>query len=688
MEFCDLELCRLVQSFSPAKNDRIQERLISHLKGDGGPLREFPLGTLGQLRQRADCPCCNFMLANIETCDLDQDTLADDAWCHAELRGDNIFRVRMRRLTGLYDCAGLGRRNVVVDDELNPSPAAGRALTLGSVDYGLFRNWIGLCDELHTTICRETVGDAQHRANVPHCLRVIDVAEHRLADIAWDDQYVALSYVWGTAKQLKLQSNKVSQFYSSGYLLEVQDSIPRTIRDAMSLTHGLGLRYLWVDALCLVQDAGDDVMKGVMIMDLIYERAYVTILAAEGNSAEAGLPGVGLTPRLVQQNVVPLKPGLSIMCVESLDRHLNRSYWASRGWTFQEQYLSRRTIAFVGGLTFFRCRQRVWSEETWTDRDPELSPEQDTDMNYITIAQREMDQTSDFGATFEYLFASIARFQTRALSKEGDALIAMAGISQRVAALVNTSMVMGLPACIFPIALCFNSNDPPYQRRHEFPSWSWAGWKGRQLWLVTDQLEIFEGPDDWKNACRQTVAVIQNYNCQNGGSLPRTLWKTDFTHLHSIWPAVQIPLQGLSAFVTKYDPFEAYTIPNSAAHLLYITSVVVYASFGQQIKSYLFNVEDPDGQMCGYIIPDVEFSNRSKDRLKFLVIALAYKKHDFWNSIDPERPIDPPQAVWALLIARRDGSKIYERQGVALLYQSYVEKCMLYGPCWETVILG
>ena len=109
--------------------------------------------------------------------------------------------------------------------------------------------------------------------------------------------------------------------------------MPNTLRDAMTLTAGLGLRYLWFDSLCLVQDDPADFMRGIMNMDLVYEYSYVSVIAAHGDGAESGLPGVGQTPRQGRQDTELLKPGMEIMRVHSLDEHLNKSVWASRGWT-------------------------------------------------------------------------------------------------------------------------------------------------------------------------------------------------------------------------------------------------------------------------------------------------------------------------------------------------------------------
>jgi hypothetical protein len=109
-------------------------------------------------------------------------------------------------------------------------------------------------------------------------------------------QYVALSYVWGQPL-----ANDVD---SAGCLAQKDDklplNIPRTIRDAMTITDGLGFQYLWVDKYCIDQSLpphGFD--EQVAAMDLIYSGAAITIIAAAGNDSNYGLPGVSHRPRTV-----------------------------------------------------------------------------------------------------------------------------------------------------------------------------------------------------------------------------------------------------------------------------------------------------------------------------------------------------------------------------------------------------
>jgi hypothetical protein len=73
-------------------------------------------------------------------------------------------------------------------------------------------------------------------------------------------RYVALSYCWGdTSVHIPLETKKENILdHMRGIDKGV---IPQTILDAITVTKALGLRFLWVDAICIIQDNADDWQK-------------------------------------------------------------------------------------------------------------------------------------------------------------------------------------------------------------------------------------------------------------------------------------------------------------------------------------------------------------------------------------------------------------------------------------------
>src|ERR1700730_3910959 len=88
--------------------------------------------------------------------------------------------------------------------------------------------------------------------------------------------------------------------------------LPKTIVDALALVSILRERYLWIDTLCLVSDDADDMFRGIQMMDQIYAGSTLNIIAASGDDANAGLPGVLPNSRKVQQHVVWVRCNIRI----------------------------------------------------------------------------------------------------------------------------------------------------------------------------------------------------------------------------------------------------------------------------------------------------------------------------------------------------------------------------------------
>jgi hypothetical protein len=66
-------------------------------------------------------------------------------------------------------------------------------------------------------------------------------------------------------------------------------TIPPTLQDAMSLTRALGFRYIWIDALCIIQGDTVDFERESNIMHQIYSGAALVICATGSRDVNAGL---------------------------------------------------------------------------------------------------------------------------------------------------------------------------------------------------------------------------------------------------------------------------------------------------------------------------------------------------------------------------------------------------------------
>ncbi|KAK0643203.1 heterokaryon incompatibility protein-domain-containing protein [Cercophora newfieldiana] len=353
------------------------------------------------------------------------------------------------------------------------------------LDHGMVFSWLAECSTGHGHGCpHPTSQGVDLRQAIPGLasLRFIDVRRNCLTEQAVVPRYVALSYVWGGASTLKLtKANKAVLSETGAFKLGALSSssgLPRTIQDAMALTRAVGFRYLWVDALCLTQDDPDELETGISVMDGIYECSWFTLVAAGGGNADFGLPGVTQEGRGRQNLCVEVAPNVRVGVHITLDELLAHSVYRTRAWTFQEEHLSRRVLYFVDNKIAFRCR-RLELTETWTgDRSVEVSKR---------ISESVEEAVNMWEEPIRDLSIILEHYSTLSLSYQGDTLRAMAGLLRRFSHAFKSEFFQGLPTAVFDIFILFtrpeHGEEVSLQRRNGFPSYSWAGWKGRK-WLT------------------------------------------------------------------------------------------------------------------------------------------------------------------------------------------------------------
>ncbi|KAM4055295.1 heterokaryon incompatibility protein [Hirsutella rhossiliensis] len=173
-------------------------------------------------------------------------------------------------------------------------------------------------------------------------------------------RYAALTYCWGPLphadKQLKTQTGNLSQ-----HLREIPASkLPLVVKDAVSAARALTIPYLWVDALCILQDVGSDWEAQCMQMDKIYSNAYLTISAPVSNNCEEGF--VDRSDRVVlplHQRRGPTTPIMFAIyqpsCSATSAYEIAATTWIERGWTLQERLSSTRMVFFGRNNIHFQC---------------------------------------------------------------------------------------------------------------------------------------------------------------------------------------------------------------------------------------------------------------------------------------------------------------------------------------------
>ncbi|KAK4196148.1 heterokaryon incompatibility protein [Triangularia verruculosa] len=182
-------------------------------------------------------------------------------------------------------------------------------------------------------------------------LRLVLSSEHEVEPGA---QYITLSYTWGLEdQQIKLVSAKLDLFRQGLRISE----LPRTFQDLVVVTRALGIRYMWIDALCIIQDSIEDWENEGAAMAEVYANSACTIAATA--SAD---PGEGLFRHRNPTRVLPRIRDDYIIDYNMLERHIHSAPLSSRGWAFQERMLSPRVLHFAEDQLFWECFQETKCE--------------------------------------------------------------------------------------------------------------------------------------------------------------------------------------------------------------------------------------------------------------------------------------------------------------------------------------
>ncbi|PON25449.1 heterokaryon incompatibility protein [Trichoderma gamsii] len=258
--------------------------------------------------------------------------------------------------------------------------------------------------------------------------------------------YVALSYCWGRrGGNLCTYESNLAQ-HIKGIPLT---SLPQTIRDIVSVCKQLGQQYLWVDALCIIQDDPADKMAQIPLMADIYSGALLVISAAGTADVLEGCPLGPPELQPIQPKVFELEypqhieadsknttAGKVTVVIERMEHERCRrlpGHWAretfdqdgvdllntieDRAWTFQERFLAKRALyTGKGELSWTEDGDRVFNHRSC--------------IGHVSTKRLFSDSNKDLYKTFSYLWTEIVTmYSARLLTQFTDRVAALEGLS-------------------------------------------------------------------------------------------------------------------------------------------------------------------------------------------------------------------------------------------------------------------
>ncbi|EXJ76898.1 hypothetical protein A1O3_10055 [Capronia epimyces CBS 606.96] len=256
------------------------------------------------------------------------------------------------------------------------------------------------------------------------------------------DRYVALSYCWGDGVKPETRLKKATYDGMLRYIDEVH--IARTHQEALRVTRELGFQYIWIDALCIIQDSKEDWKTESANMTRVYGNSELTLVAGRNGNCTLGFIDNLVEPTAPVHQleyILPDNPVDTSVCYISLPRSLDRGRVEDRAWCFQESVLSRRGIVYGAEQLIFECQEGTFYEDgTITLR------EATQEGRYILgeLWKTEPERNAAKETMLRRWYHMVDRYSIRSIYDPHDIFAALAGIAKAVQGTLGCRYLAGL----------------------------------------------------------------------------------------------------------------------------------------------------------------------------------------------------------------------------------------------------
>ncbi|KAI1805073.1 HET-domain-containing protein [Daldinia bambusicola] len=269
-----------------------------------------------------------------------RDSLQDMPWGSSKIGSIPLHSFRVCRREPL----GRGEE-VPILDYYRKIPVVSPSITPSHISKVAAR-WRQECSETHTNCVKLDSANA-----LP--TRVVDISDSESGRIRIYESngekmpYVGLSHCWGGIIPSVTTTANLKARTTSGMNI---DELPQNFRDAIQVTRALGMKYLWIDALCIIQDSKSDWDKEAKRMYSVYAGAAVTISVLDSAGSTEGF----LKPTRAPLAVISAEYAVQKVYPD-INEYLVQSPLNGRGWCMQERLLAKRVLHFGKEQMFWEC---------------------------------------------------------------------------------------------------------------------------------------------------------------------------------------------------------------------------------------------------------------------------------------------------------------------------------------------
>ncbi|RTE75713.1 hypothetical protein BHE90_009844 [Fusarium euwallaceae] len=303
-------------------------------------------------------------------------------------------------------------------------------------------------------------------------------------------KYTALSHCWGPRAYQPLRTTRQSlSMGSSSVSLNNHSAV---FNDAIWLCRQLGIDYIWIDSLCIVQDDAQDWEIESAKMAQYYSLAHLTIAAETSSNGTVPF----LRERDERWQAMAFKTtdqDGSPFTYVAQEHYRSESYTEgpknyypngcdllpSRAWTVQESMLSNRIIHFTPSDMVWECYNGTASQDVYRN----ASEAMHFNVREVFYALDYLEATDEERVEGAYQVWSgiLQQFSRRSITFESDRLPAFSGVATRFSKYFPGRYLAGIweehlfPGLYWHRATPFSNNPDHFALEETFaPSWSWA----------------------------------------------------------------------------------------------------------------------------------------------------------------------------------------------------------------------
>ncbi|KAK2598426.1 hypothetical protein N8I77_011844 [Diaporthe amygdali] len=391
--------------------------------------------------------------------------------------------------------------------KIPPKPSPTDISTGSEETFRLARLWIDKCTQMHENCAKRSSSTRRVPKRLLDVTRVVDTTSgtvnvvdsaERMSKSSETLQYVTLSHRWNPSYNCFTLASNIHIHEKQGIEMA---QLPKTFAEACVTVRKLGLRYLWIDSLCIIQDSNADKALEIPNMADYYQNAELNLSASAQSTAGLWSERDGEATKPFKINAaLDLPEGRKQVTLELAPvLRADKSHLDYRGWILQERIFPRRSLFFDPYWISFECSQMSASESCPEGMDLTASSnpvtvetvmgtqlDRDCSLTIIGGIIRSVDAMGEAGGLVTrrqmliLWYRILNEYSLRQLSFESDRLDAISGLAERLSRITGDEYIGGMWKSNLLECLQWRPDtqdrgkEAVRQTHRRAPTWSWA----------------------------------------------------------------------------------------------------------------------------------------------------------------------------------------------------------------------